>query len=129
MGWGTRYVTGPTTIRLLLLFLTFVQVFGIVGLARDQNRLAGAGMVAAYLVAAAVLLLTWRVFSQKFKKYDIVTVDCQPLGASTSELTITHELGASRDAHFHEEPARKGWTAMLQTIERELFPRRVGVQL
>jgi hypothetical protein len=28
-----------------------------------------------------------------------------------------------------EEPSRKGWDAMLTTLERELFPRRVGVQL
>ena len=58
-----------------------------------------------------------------------VTVDFKPLNATTCEVTITQELGSSRDAHYHEEPSRKGWTAMLATIERELFPRRVGVQL
>ncbi|QJW83260.1 hypothetical protein HK414_00295 [Ramlibacter terrae] len=58
-----------------------------------------------------------------------VTVDFQPLGSSTCEVTITQDLGAGRDAHFHEEPSRRGWTSMLQNIERELFPRRVGVQL
>jgi len=58
-----------------------------------------------------------------------VTVDVRPLGSSTCEVTITHHMGSSRDAHFHEEPSRRGWTSMLQTIERELFPRRVGVQL
>lgn len=58
-----------------------------------------------------------------------VTVDFQPLSASTCEVTITQDLGDGRDAQFHEAPSRKGWTSMLQTIERELFPRRVGVQL
>jgi hypothetical protein len=28
-----------------------------------------------------------------------------------------------------EEGSRKGWTNMLATLERELFPRRVGVHL
>ncbi|HEY8359829.1 MAG TPA: SRPBCC domain-containing protein [Ramlibacter sp.] len=58
-----------------------------------------------------------------------VTVDFQPLGASTCEVTIAQDLGSGRDAQFHELPSRKGWTSMLQNIERELFPRRVGVQL
>lgn len=58
-----------------------------------------------------------------------VTVDVQPLGSMACELTVTQELGAGREAHYNEEPARKGWTSMLQTMERELFPRRVGVQL
>ncbi|MDB5749748.1 MAG: hypothetical protein JWP65_169 [Ramlibacter sp.] len=58
-----------------------------------------------------------------------VTVEVKPLNAATCEVTISQELGAGRDAHFHQEPSRKGWTSMLQTIERELFPRRVGVQL
>jgi hypothetical protein len=58
-----------------------------------------------------------------------VTVEVKPLASMISELTVTHELGTGRDAQFHEEPSRKGWTSMLQTIERELFPRRVGVQL
>lgn len=58
-----------------------------------------------------------------------VMVDVQPLNATACELTVTQELGGGREAQFHEEPARRGWTAMLQILERELFPRRVGVQI
>jgi Uncharacterized conserved protein len=58
-----------------------------------------------------------------------VTVDVQPLGPMASELVLTHELGSSDHAHAMEEPSRKGWTRMLALIERELFPRRVGVHL
>lgn len=58
-----------------------------------------------------------------------VTVDVSPLGAMACELVITQELGTGREAQYQEEAARKGWTSMLQLIERELFPRRVGVQL
>jgi uncharacterized protein YndB with AHSA1/START domain len=58
-----------------------------------------------------------------------VTVEVQPLGPMASELTLTHEMGDSGQARMMEEPSRKGWTSMLQILERELFPRRVGVQL
>jgi hypothetical protein len=58
-----------------------------------------------------------------------VTVEIQPLGPLASELTLTHNLGSSTQARLMEEPSRKGWDAMLTTLERELFPRRVGVQL
>lgn len=58
-----------------------------------------------------------------------VTVDFRPLGSGTCEVTVTQDLGSGRDAQFHEEPSRRGWRAMLQNIERELFPQRVGVQL
>jgi uncharacterized protein YndB with AHSA1/START domain len=58
-----------------------------------------------------------------------VTVEVTPLGSLASEVTITHNLGNSSHARNMEEATRKGWVAMLATLERELFPRRVGVQL
>ena len=58
-----------------------------------------------------------------------VTVDIQPLGPMACELTVSHALGSSNLAHNMEESSRKGWDAMLANMERELFPRRVGVQL
>jgi uncharacterized protein YndB with AHSA1/START domain len=58
-----------------------------------------------------------------------VTVEIQPLGPLASELMLTHNLGSSTQSRLMEEPSRKGWDAMLTTLERELFPRRVGVQL
>jgi len=57
-----------------------------------------------------------------------VTIEIKPLGQGASELTLTHDLGDSDDALMMEEVTRKGWAQMLQTLERELFPRRVGVQ-
>jgi len=58
-----------------------------------------------------------------------VTVDVIPLGPQASELVLTHEMGSSELARMNEESSRKGWTNMLFLLERELFPRRVGVQL
>jgi uncharacterized protein YndB with AHSA1/START domain len=58
-----------------------------------------------------------------------VTVDFAPIGPQATELSITHEMGTSEYARMMEESSRKGWVSMLQTLERELFPRRVGVQL
>jgi uncharacterized protein YndB with AHSA1/START domain len=58
-----------------------------------------------------------------------VTVEVTPLGPMASELVLTHDLGASEHARMLEESTRKGWVNMMQTIERELFPRRIGVHL
>ena len=58
-----------------------------------------------------------------------VTVEVNPLGPQASELVLTHDLGASEHARLMEETTRKGWLNMLASIERELFPRRIGVQL
>jgi uncharacterized protein YndB with AHSA1/START domain len=58
-----------------------------------------------------------------------VTVEVTPLGSQASELTLTHELGSSDSARYMEETTTKGWVNMLALIERELFPRRVGVHL
>ena len=58
-----------------------------------------------------------------------VTVEVASLGPQASELTLTHEMGATDQARMNEESSRKGWTNMLALMERELFPRRVGIQL
>ena len=58
-----------------------------------------------------------------------VTVDIAPVSPLTCELTLTHDMGTSEHARMVEEPSRKGWTTMLALMERELFPRRVGVHL
>ena len=58
-----------------------------------------------------------------------VTVEIAPVSPQTCELTLTHDMGASEQARLMEETSRKGWTNMLALMERELFPRRVGVQL
>jgi uncharacterized protein YndB with AHSA1/START domain len=58
-----------------------------------------------------------------------VTVEVASLGPQASELTLTHDMGATDTARMNEESSRKGWTNMLSLMERELFPRRVGIQL
>lgn len=58
-----------------------------------------------------------------------VTVEVKPLGPQASELVLSHEMGSSEHARLLEETSRKGWVSMLSSIERELFPRRIGVQL
>jgi uncharacterized protein YndB with AHSA1/START domain len=58
-----------------------------------------------------------------------VTVDVTPLGPQSCELALTHEMGNTELARMMEEGSRKGWLNMLGAIERELFPRRVGIQL
>ena len=58
-----------------------------------------------------------------------VTVDITPVNPQACELTLTHDMGTSEQARMMEEASRKGWLNMLQLIERELFPRRVGVHL
>ncbi|MBC5782600.1 SRPBCC domain-containing protein [Ramlibacter sp. USB13] len=58
-----------------------------------------------------------------------VSVDIVPVSPMACELTLTHDMGASEQARMMEETGRKGWTNMLALMERELFPRRVGVHL
>ena len=57
-----------------------------------------------------------------------VTVDITPLGHHACELLLTHELGDSETARLVQDATSKGWSNMLALMERELFPRRVGVQ-
>ena len=58
-----------------------------------------------------------------------VVVEVQPLGPMASEVTVSHNMGHSQHARMMEEASRKGWDSMLAVLERELFPRRVGIQL
>jgi len=58
-----------------------------------------------------------------------VAVDIAPVSQLACELTLTHDMGTSEQARMMEEASRKGWVNMLALLERELFPRRVGVQL
>ena len=58
-----------------------------------------------------------------------VTVDIAPVNAQSCELTLTHDMGSTEHARQLEEASRRGWTNMLALMERELFPRRVGVHL
>jgi uncharacterized protein YndB with AHSA1/START domain len=58
-----------------------------------------------------------------------VTVELAPVGPQACEMTLTHDMGGSEHARMMEPASRKGWMNMLALIERELFPRRVGVHL
>jgi uncharacterized protein YndB with AHSA1/START domain len=58
-----------------------------------------------------------------------VTLEFRPLSAQACELTLTHEMGDSDLARAFEDQTRQGWARTLATLERELFPRRVGIQL
>jgi uncharacterized protein YndB with AHSA1/START domain len=56
-----------------------------------------------------------------------VAIDIAPQGTATCVLTLTHDMGDSRDAQAFEEQTRKGWTRMLATLDKELFTRRIGI--
>lgn len=56
-----------------------------------------------------------------------VTLDFEALGPQACELTLDHDMGDTEEAHLAEEATRRGWQALLGALERELFPRRVGV--
>jgi uncharacterized protein YndB with AHSA1/START domain len=58
-----------------------------------------------------------------------VTVDIAAVNPQVCELTLTHDMGTSEHSRMVEDSSRKGWTNMLALMERELFPRRVGVHL
>jgi uncharacterized protein YndB with AHSA1/START domain len=58
-----------------------------------------------------------------------VTVELATTTPQTCELTVTHELGDSRHAFSIQDFTRREWTNMLALLERELFPRRIGVHL
>ncbi len=55
-----------------------------------------------------------------------VTLEFSAQGANGCEITLTHELGDSEEALAMQAVTRKGWAQMLATLERELFPKRVG---
>ena len=54
-----------------------------------------------------------------------VTIDIAAQEPGTCELTLTHEMDDSDEAREYEEFTRRGWTRMLETLEREFFPRRI----
>ncbi|MFI4927150.1 MAG: SRPBCC domain-containing protein [Burkholderiales bacterium] len=58
-----------------------------------------------------------------------VTVEITSVNQQACELTLTHDMGATEHARALQEASRRGWTNMLALMERELFPRRVGVHL
>jgi uncharacterized protein YndB with AHSA1/START domain len=55
-----------------------------------------------------------------------VSLSFLPVGPNACEITLTHDLGDSDDALAMEEATRKGWAQLLATLERELFPKRLG---
>jgi len=52
-----------------------------------------------------------------------VTLDFVPMGASISELVLTHNLGEGADAKATAERARLGWTRMLDQLDKVLSTR------
>lgn len=58
-----------------------------------------------------------------------VTVDFVPAGLQACDIVLKHELGATEHARMIEESTRRSWDSMLGTLERELFPRRVSLNL
>lgn len=58
-----------------------------------------------------------------------VTLEFTPLGPAACELQLTHDMGTDPEAHGMADNSRRGWTTMLAALERELFPKRVSVQL
>jgi uncharacterized protein YndB with AHSA1/START domain len=57
-----------------------------------------------------------------------VTIEITPLSPLACELTLTHDMGDSEMARQFENTTRRGWERMLANLEREWFPKRVGVQ-
>jgi uncharacterized protein YndB with AHSA1/START domain len=58
-----------------------------------------------------------------------VTVEVAPLGPQACELSLSHDLGDNEMVCILEDATHKSWVNMLALMERELFPRRVGVNL
>lgn len=58
-----------------------------------------------------------------------VTIDIRPLSSLACEVVLTHDLGPGELPEGSAQMARDGWARMLATLERELFPKRVGIQL
>jgi uncharacterized protein YndB with AHSA1/START domain len=55
-----------------------------------------------------------------------VTIDIVPTGPHGCELTLTHDLGDSREAQANEQRTRQGWTTMLQQLDKVLTTRSWG---
>lgn len=58
-----------------------------------------------------------------------VTLEFVALSAQSCEIMLAHELGEGDQVRSYERQTRDGWTRMLAALERELFPRRVGVHI
>lgn len=59
----------------------------------------------------------------------VVALDFKPLSPNACELVLTHDMGASEDAQAMAGASQRGWTRMLDNLERSLFPKRIGLQL
>jgi uncharacterized protein YndB with AHSA1/START domain len=57
-----------------------------------------------------------------------VALDFVPLGASITDLVLTHTLGLDAEAHAQKERARQGWTKMLEQLEKVLTTRTWGLR-
>jgi uncharacterized protein YndB with AHSA1/START domain len=55
-----------------------------------------------------------------------VMLDFVPLGASISEVVLTHTLGPGADAEITAERTRQGWTRMLEQLDKLLTVRSWG---
>ena len=55
-----------------------------------------------------------------------VTLDFAPVGPTGCEITLTHEMGDTPMAHAYELQSIRGWTKMLEKLERGLFPKRIA---
>lgn len=75
----------------------------------------------------------WLVFDLSVPPYSEaptrVTLQFVAQGHNASEIKLTHELGDSELARLYESQTRQGWVKMLGKMERELFPKRVGISL
>ena len=58
-----------------------------------------------------------------------VTLEFVPLSGMSCEIVLTHNLGNDDGARAMERQTREGWARMLANLEKELFPKRIGVQL
>jgi len=58
-----------------------------------------------------------------------VTLEFVPITAMSCEIQLAHDMGDSDMAKSMERQTRDGWARMLATLEKELFPKRIGVNL
>jgi len=55
-----------------------------------------------------------------------VTIDIERAGPNACDLTLTHDLGDSDDAHAYAARTRQGWTTMLEKLDKVLTARTWG---
>jgi uncharacterized protein YndB with AHSA1/START domain len=56
-----------------------------------------------------------------------VTLDFNAQGPVNTELVLTHDMGDTPMAHAFKEQSWRGWSKMLEKLERELFPKRIAL--